>query len=551
MLNEKELEEVLMKRKDAIKNYSAVDKAELKAEIKEKLKNKKDLLAYVDLIEKINDPELILFFSYTYRKMMKPNQANKIFIPMLVKITKGDFDHGKYEELYAIGEENHAFDEITDEMLKLNDVNRVYDWIVFLHVKSGSLYIDDKLIEFIFKQCSADVFYDLAQLIPYSKLLEHSSTIIENFIRRGTDIELFMALLEELSSARVSHIRSGGVPFNTTVLTTDFVFKICNLMVSQNKTNYLSRLLSLNSYGNPFISYDDVFEFIMHHCTDIGLCTRFIDCCKLFYHYKKELDMEKYIPLLIPRFAELCVKQHDTKAMKLILDYCENYVSKDDNQTLKCFDEAMKNLRSVNPGIYIKYISDYRLNDKDVNFEREILEQGSIKEVNILAKCRRRKGNKFNIEEYLKRIIVKLTNLYSEDSNDLNATNSELDSAFDFISSLTDDKKEMDSLDQLSEIAYTHMYDINPEFLTRKIARKLAPYFKSPTLYIDYLVEASEDPKYKLMLQIFYEKLYTAEQENKDITFEEICELVSELLDTDRNVTPERNGNPILKITNS
>lgn len=38
MLNEKELEEVLMKRKDAIKNYSAVDKAELIKEIKEKLK---------------------------------------------------------------------------------------------------------------------------------------------------------------------------------------------------------------------------------------------------------------------------------------------------------------------------------------------------------------------------------------------------------------------------------------------------------------------------------------------------------------------------------
>ena len=211
----------------------------------------------------------------------------------------------------------------------------------------------------------------------------------------------------------------------------------------------------------------------------------------------------------------------------------------------------MKNLRSVNPSIYIKYISDYRLNDKDVNFERKILEQGSIKEVNILAKCRRRKGNKFNVEEYLKRIIVKLTNLYREDNNDLKATTSELDSAFDFISSLTDDKKEMDSLNQLLEIAYNYMYDINPEFLTRKIARKLAPYFKCPTLYIDYLVEASEDPKYKLMLQIFYEKLYTAEQENKDITFEEICELVSELLDTDRNVTPERNGNPILKITNS
>ena len=60
MLNEKELEEVLMKRKDAIKNYSAVDKAELKAEIKEKLKNKNDLLAYADLIEMIQS--LYCFF---------------------------------------------------------------------------------------------------------------------------------------------------------------------------------------------------------------------------------------------------------------------------------------------------------------------------------------------------------------------------------------------------------------------------------------------------------------------------------------------------------
>lgn len=548
MLNEKELEEVLMKRKDAIKNYSAVDKAELKAEIKEKLKNKNDLLAYADLIEKINDPELILFFSYTYRKMMKPNQANKIFIPMLVKITKGDFDHGKYEELYAIGEENHAFDEITDEMLKLNDVNRVYDWIVFLHVKSGSLYIDDKLIEFIFKQCSADVFYDLAQMIPASKLFKYASTIIKNFLNQSINVSAFIiSPLTMLAQAG----RDGGCSCDTTVLTTDFVFKICNLMITQNRFNILPTLLSLKILYKDFISYDDVFEFIMHHCTDARLCMKFIDCCKYNHNYENGSDMEKYIPSLIPRFAELCVKQHDTKAMKLILDYCENYDSKGDNQTLKCFDEAMKNLRSVNPGIYIKYISDYRLNDKEVNFEREILEQGSIKEVNILAKCRRRKGNKFNIEEYLKRIIVKLTNLYSEDSNDLNATNSELDSAFDFISSLTDDKKEMDSLDQLPEIAYNYMYDINPEFLTRKIARKLAPYFKSPTLYIDYLVEASEDPKYKLMLQIFYEKLYTAEQENKDITFEEICELVSELLDTERNVTPERNGNPILKITNS
>ena len=581
MLNEKELEEILKSRKKVIEENKKDSNEKfndwIKEELAKKLKTKNDLLAYANIIEKRNDPEFILFFTAEYRGMIEKNfpelltrfikpicdSANpsiincyvsnfrkncncKEFIPSLIKIPKGELEHWRLEALFMIGETYNVFDEITDEILKSNNIDLVYSWGAYLKRRTGSMGKNDKLIKYLFENGDLEIFNNLASQVPIEELLRFSSRAIESLLKKNT----LVAYLISGPLKSLAKLKYNDPEDVTVVMTKESIFHIFDLMIEQHETAYMKELLSLNKIYDDFIPLNDVMEYMINNCIDANLCKNFIEYCYVVHSDKESFNSK--VPSLVRKFAKLCEKQNDAEAMKLIINYCKEHQSRGISQELSYFDDAMEKLRPISPDLYIKYINDYHIDNKEINtnidFEKYILENGSIEEVTLLAKARRKKEKCFNVEEYFKSIIEKLESLTTEENKESEVVQNEINSALSFVFSLTDEEKKTEACDLLSNKIYDLIYKIDSKFLIMNVSKKLVSYFKSPTLFIDYLMEVSSEPKYKLMLQVFYEKLYICEQENKDISFVEICLLVSELLKVTFDKTPEKEkNNPTLK----
>lgn len=583
MLNEKELEKILKSRKKVIEESKKNSNEELnewiKEELAKKLKTKNDLLAYANIIEKRNDPELILFFTVEYREMIEKDFPELLtrfikpicdsedpsvihcyvlnfkkdcncreFIPALIKIPKG-VEHYRLETLFVIGETYNVFDEITDEILKSKNIDLIYSWGAYLKRRTGSMGKNDKLIKYLFENGDLEIFNNLASQVPIEELLRFSSRAIESLLKKNTLVAyLISGPLKTLAKLKHNDPEDG-----TIVMTKESIFHIFDLMIEQHESTYMEELLSLNKIYDDFIPLNDVMEYMIDQCNDANLCKNFIEYCYVVHSDKEAFNSK--VPSLVRKFAKLCEKQNDAEAMKLIINYCKEHQSRGISQELIYFDDAMEKLRPINSELYIKYISNYRIDNKEdnstIDFKKSILEKGSIEEVTLLAKARRKKEKCLNVEQYSNSIIEKLESLTTEENKESEVVQNEINSAFNFLSSLTDEEKNTELYDLLSNKIYGLIYKIDSKFLITNVSKKLVPYFKSPTLFIDYLMEVSSEPKYKLMLQVFYEKLYVCEQENKDISFVEICLLVSELLKVTFDKTPEKeNNNPTLKKTN-